>query len=395
MDINRLLEFVQEHKDEDPLKLLLQKDRYPDVDIALAAQQIEGMRQASTKWPTLAACNQIIYPPKLNREQSSSEATAKHKLSIVNSMPHPIDTIADLTGGMGIDTLFLAQTGAVLDYVEQDPALCEIMEHNRQALRKENIICHCGDSIDWLGNCGKHLDLIFIDPARRDRNGRKVAAFEECSPDILTCRELLSKHCNTLMVKASPMIDIDLAVSQLGSVSDVHVVAVRNECKEVLFICNGSDKATTIHCTDIQHDGSIKTFRFTREEESLAQATYCDTVGTYLYEPNAAIMKGGAFKSLCHEWDVAKLSRNTHLYTSLELHKDFPGRIFIVESTIALNKKSISAAIPEKRAHVTVRNYPVDAVTLQKQTGLVEGGDKYVIACTVGVQKTGLLCRPA
>ena len=395
MDIDRLLEFVQKHRDEDPTKLLLQKDRYPDVDIAMAAQLIEGKRQASTKWPTLAACNQIIYPPKLNREQSSSEATAKHKLSVVTSMTHPIVTIADLTGGMGIDTLFLAQTEATTDYVEQDPALCNIMEHNRQMLGKKNITCHCCDSMEWLRNCGKYFSLIFIDPARRDRNGRKVAAFEECSPDILTFRKLLAKHCDTLMVKASPMIDIDLAASQLGNVCDIHVIAVRNECKEVLFICDGSNKMPTIHCTDIRHDGSVNTLQFTREEESLTQATYCDTVGKYLYEPNAAIMKGGAFKSICLKWGLAKLSRNTHLYTSSELHKDFPGRIFVVERTIALNKKSLYAAIPEKRAHVTVRNYPVDAATLQKQTGLVEGGDKHVIACTVGTKKTALLCSPA
>lgn len=396
MNFEALIAFVQEHKDEDPLRLLLQQKRYPGVDLAMVAQQIEGRRQASAKWPTLAGCEGFLYPPRLNREQASSDETAFHKADIINSLygdDHRRLYIADLTGGMGIDSIaFAKMPDTEVDYVECNAELCQLMEHNRSVLGLSNITAHCGDSIEWLRNSKKKYNIIFIDPARRDTHGKKVAAFEDCTPNILEHKELLTEHCDFLMVKASPMMDIDKGIEQLGNVSDVYVVAVKGECKELLFLCGGQREEPLIHCQNIIPGDSIySNDPFTRSQEAQAEAVYCTSVGRYIYEPDASLMKGGPYKLLSDEWGMQKLARNTHLYTSDNFH-DWMGRTFCVLKEVSLNKKAIAALIPDRKAHVITRNYPVAAAELQKQLGLKEGGELYVIATTIGTQKTGLLC---
>lgn len=396
MNFEALIAFVQEHKDEDPLRLLLQQKRYPGVDLAMVAQQIEGRRQASAKWPTLAGCEGFLYPPRLNREQSSSEETAFHKADIINSLygeDHRRLYIADLTGGMGIDSIaFAKMPDTEVDYVECNAELCRLMEHNSSVLGLNNIAVHCGDGIKWLRNSKKKYNVIFIDPARRDTHGKKVAAFEDCAPNILEHKGLLTGHCDFLMVKASPMMDIDKGIEQLGNVSDVYVVAVRNECKELVFVCGDSDLEARIHCTDIiSGDGVYNNEPFTRSQEAQAECVYCKSVGRYIYEPDASLMKGGPYKLLSDEWGMQKLARNTHLYTSDNFH-DWMGRTFCVLKEVSLNKKAIAALIPDRKAHVIVRNYPARAEELQRQLGLKEGGELFVIATTVGTRKTGFIC---
>ena len=216
MDFEKLIEFVREHREEDPLKLLLQQKKYPDVDMALVAQQIEGQRQALAKWPTLASCQYFMYPPRLNREQSSSEEASAYKTDIVERIFGKRQCelrIADLTGGMGIDSIaFAKMSGSTVDYVECNAELCQLMEHNADALGLSNIKVHCGDGIEWLRQSGQKYDIIYIDPARRDTRGKKVAAFEDCTPNVLEHRELLAEFCDHLMIKASPMMDIDKGI---------------------------------------------------------------------------------------------------------------------------------------------------------------------------------------
>ena len=294
---------------------------------------------------------------------------------------------------MGIDSIAFAKMPDVeVDYVERDAELCRLMEHNIDALGLTNIMVQCGDSIEWLRNCGQRYNIIYIDPARRDTHGKKVAAFEECTPNILEHKELLTERCDFLMVKASPMMDIDKGIEQLGNVSDVYVVAVRNECKELVFICGDTNEETKIHCTNIvPSDGIYNDEPFTRTQEAQAECVYCKSVGRYIYEPDASLMKGGPYKLLSEKWGMQKLARNTHLYTSDHLH-EWMGRTFCVLRETQLNKKAIAAAIPDGKAHVIVRNYPAEADDLQKQLGLKEGGELFVLATTVGTKKTGFIC---
>lgn len=379
------IDFVNAHKDEDTARLLLSAARYPSIDMPAAVQQIEGLRTAREKWPGLLACEEFIYPPRLNREQSSSENTARYKVSVISPFTsHPSSfTVADLTGGMGIDTLAFAKVAQHVDYVERDPQLCELMEHNLRALGVYNVTVHCADSMEWLTAAGRY-DLLFVDPARRAAYGRKVAAFEDCMPNILEYAEMLRMHCRLLMVKASPMIDIDLGCRQLGNVNEVHVVGVKGECKEVLFVCGEPQGEPRITCGEVS---------FTRSEEAATEARYVKTMGRYLYEPDAMMMKGGPFKIIAVRYGIEQLGHNTHLYTSEKRLDGFPGRVFEVLQELKLGRKEVAAIIPDGKAHVVTRNYPMEAAALQRQLGLREGGDIFVVATSVGDRKCGFLCK--
>ena len=392
-----ILAFARAHQDDDTARLLLSAARYPDIDMPAAVQQIEGLRAAREKWPSLLECEEFLYPPRLNREQASSEATARYKTTIVGSTGH----VADLTGGMGVDSLAFARVADHVDYVERDGELCSLMEHNCKALGLGNVDVHCADSMEWLAG-QEPYDLLYIDPARRSAAGRKVAAFEDCTPDLLQHLDLLRSKGRRLLIKASPMIDITLALRQLGAVSEVHIVALHGECKEVLFLCEECGGNPTIHCLDLKDPKDLKDlkglkdfkdFTFSSAEEASAEAVYCAAVGRYLYDPHAALRKGGCFRLLSQRYGLPLLAPNTHLYTSPSLLPDFPGRIFEVLQEVPLNRKALKEFLPGGKAHVVVRNFPAEAAVLQKQLGLKEGGDLFVIATTVGRRRTGFLCR--
>ncbi len=374
-----ILTFAREHQDEDTARLLLSAARYPSIDMPAAVQQIEGLRTAREKWPGLLEYENYLYPPRLNREQASSEATAAYKATL-----SPARSVVDLTGGMGIDTLAFARIAEHVDYVERNPMLCALMMHNLEALGIRNVSVHCEDSILWLANQMERYDLVFIDPARRDTHGRKVTAFEDCTPNILEHAELLRAHSRSILIKASPMIDIDLACRQLGDVSKVHIVGMKGECKEVLFLCGSPCDEPELVCNG---------FSFTRNEEAAAEGRYCQDVGRYLYEPDATLMKGGPFKLIGQHYGLELLGRNTHLYTADRRIDGFPGRVFEVLQELKLSRKDVTTAIPEGRVHVVTRNYPVEAAALQKQLGLKEGGEKFVIATTVGARKKAFLAK--
>ena len=389
------LEFALRHVNDDTARLLLSAARYPHIDMPLAVQQIEGRRTAREKWPWLLEYEDFVYPPRLNREQSSSSFTAAHKASLLSDLRSPtsdLTKVADLTGGMGIDALAFSRVAIHVDYVERDLALCRLMENNTKTLGINNISVHCADSLQWLASQGP-FDLLYLDPARRAASGRKVAAFEDCTPDFLSSLPLLLSRGRRLLVKASPMIDIDMAVSQLPSVSDVRVVSLDGECKEVLFLCGLPCDEPQIHCTLL----SSKTSRtgslgFTRRAETAAIPTYAASVGAYLYEPDAAVMKGGPFRLLCQWYGLQKLAPNTHLYTADQLVEGFPGRTFRVLHEVKPSRKAVADALPEGKAHVAVRNYPLSAADLQRQLGLREGGDCFLFATTVGTTKTAFIC---
>lgn len=394
---NSLIDYAVLHRNEDVARLLLSA-RDKSIDMSLVAQQIEGWRTACEKWPTLSVCDRAWYPPRLSREQSSSETTARYKAHLFASRG---SHMADLTGGMGIDSLMAVDAGATVDYVECDATLCKGMEHNLSVLGVEGCNVHCAESMAWIAASRCTYDTIYIDPARRDAHGGRVSAFEQCTPNLLQHLDMLLTHCRELVVKASPMIDLATAQQQLGHhLRAIHIVAVKGECKEVLFVCSASpaDEATTIACVDLRDstphaDFSLcQPFCFTQQEEAAATPLYCQTMGRYLYEPHSALMKGGPFNLIGERYGLAKLARNSHLYTSDRCLTEFPGRTFEVLQTVTLNAKNIRQVLPEGRAHVVSRNYPLSAEALQQQLKLCEGGDLFVIATTIGRQRQGFLC---
>ena len=399
-----VMAFAREHEGEDTARLLLSAGRYPGIDMKAAVQQIEGLRTAREKWPSLVGCAEYLYPPRLNREQSSSEAAALYKSRIISSCapcgltkPTAGLRIADLTGGMGVDTLAFAKVAEHVDYVERDAQLCALMEHNLRALGVDNVTVHCADSLLWLQQFNTHhssFNTIFLDPARRDAAGHKVAAFEDCTPDLLANLALLRGSCQRLLVKASPMIDLALACRQLGGVSEVHVVELRGECKEVLFLLGGdaAEEPQTV-CVNLNNPSIQKTFTFTRSEEAAAEADLCDAVGAWLYEPGAALMKAGPYRLLAQRYGLLMLGPNTHLYTADRRVEGFPGRVLRVVQEVKGGRKELAALLPDGRAHVVTRNYPAEAATLQRQLDLREGGTHFVVGTTVGRRRTLLLCE--
>ena len=202
---------------------------------------------------------------------------------------------------------------------------------------------------------------------------------------------LLRSRCRWLIIKASPMIDLGMAQQQLQEVAEIHIVSIKGECKEVLFVCGPHEGETVIHCI-AKEPGGFYDIDFTRSQERAAEPCYCSMVGQYLYEPDAALMKGGPFNLICQWQGVEKLARNTHLYTSDHLVHPFCGRTFSVLQEIKLDRKAIAATIPNGKAHVVTRNFPMEAAALQRKLGLAEGGDLFVIATSVGSRKTAFLC---
>ena len=394
MDRQRIIEEAVPHRNADVARLLLNGNGTEDM--RLVAQQIEGWRTACEKWPSLARNDAVWYPPRLNREQSSSETAARYKAL---RLLHKGIRLADLTGGMGIDSIAAAEGGATVDYAEQDADLCRGMEYNIGVLGITNCRCHCCDSMAWIATQENTYDIIYIDPARRNKEGQRVAAFEDCTPNLLLHLDTIMHHCHRMVVKASPMIDLATAEQQLARyLTEVHIVAIAGECKEVLFVCDKQPANNVATCC-IDLSGPLTatycdthSFRFSHADEATAQATYCTTAARYLYEPHAALMKGGPFKSLSQRYGIDKLSRNTHLYTADTLIDQWPGRVFEIVQEVQLSAKAIHKLLPNTQAHVVARNYPTAAATLQRQLKLREGGDHFVIATTIGSKKTGLLC---
>ena len=253
-----------------------------------------------------------------------------------------------------------------------------------------------GRRIRFLKETDRHFDLIYIDPARRDDHGRKVSAFENCTPNILDNLDLLLSKADLVLIKSSPMIDITMALSQLRNVVSTTVLSVRNECKEVLFLCStvAVMSSTIYRCVNIRTDGRMDSLSFSREAENTLAIPYSATISRYIYDPNVSLLKSGAFKTVAHIYNVSKLHRNTHLYTSSEMIKDFPGRTFRVIKELRLSAKDIADELPDGKAHVITRNYPLGSQELQKKLRLKEGGDLFVIALTkCDDKKVLLLCQ--
>lgn len=383
------IEFIAQHREEDVRTLALQAGRYPTVDMREAVTQIEGWQHAREKLPEWAAVEGIIYPPKISMEQCSSEKTAKYKAGLIEGK-----MFADLTGGFGIDFSYMARGFGEAFYIERNERLCDIATANFSRLGLDHVKVLNGNSEELFGTL-PHLDWIFVDPARRDSDGRKVVALSDCEPNVVEL-DLLSK-ADMAMIKCSPMLDITMACRQLGSVSSVHIISVNNECKELLIILNsGNFTGITTHCVNILKDGGMQTFSFTQEEEDLASISYCSEVGKYLYEPNASIQKAGCPKSLGAHYHVDKLHPNSHLYTSIEHVHDFPGRTFEIVEVLGFSKADIKRVQALGKANITVRNFPENVQLLRKRLKLSDGGENYIFATTLNDSSKALIvCKKA
>ena len=384
---NATIEFIAQHREEDVRTLALQAGRYPTVEMREAVTQIEGWQHAREKLPEWAAVEGIIYPPKISMEQCSSEKTAKYKAGLIEGK-----MFADLTGGFGIDFSYMARGFGEAFYIERNKNLCDVATANFSRLGLDHVKVLNGNSEELFGTL-PHLDWIFVDPARRDSDGRKVVALSDCEPNVVEL-DLLSK-ADKAMIKCSPMLDITMACRQLKNVSAVHIISVNNECKELLIILNsGNFTGITTHCVNILKDGTTQVFSFTQDEEETACVSYCSEVGKYLYEPNASIQKAGCPKSLGAHYHVDKLHPNSHLYTSIEHVHDFPGRTFEIVEVLGFSKADIKMVQSLGKANITVRNFPENVQLLRKRLKLADGGENYIFATTLNDgSKALIVCK--
>ena len=349
------------------------------------ARQTEGRKIIANKLPSWAENMSILFPVKISLEQCSSEATAIYKAGLVRG-----ESLVDLTGGFGVDCSFLSRNFTSVDYVEQNEELCQIAEHNFAALGL-NIRVNNAESVSFLEDMPS-VDCIYIDPARRDIKGKKTADLSLCSPNLLEIRDTLLEKCNTLLIKLSPMFDISSALEVFPECKQVHVVSVKNECKELLLLVEGGFCGETeVVCVDLDElsrrvddrQGIMKleiTSVASNLKKEKGEIISYSFPKSYLYEPNASIMKAGLFKTVANKYNVQKLHPSTHLYTSEELVPDFPGRSFEIKRVTKVQRKEIQDI---EKANLSTRNFPGNVADLRKKLKLKDGGDTYIFACTL------------
>lgn len=381
----QVIDFVKSHENKDIPELILKGSPFKSISIQQIAQQIKGRQVAKTKFPKLYSIDNILYPPQLNLEQSSSEIAANYKAQFINTN----DSIIDITGGMGIDTLAFAQKSINTTYCEIQSEVFEYAKNNLNAVNS-NIELHKADGIEFLEKSKIKFDCIYVDPARRNIHQKKVFRLDESSPNILEHLNLFQSKSNRILVKASPLIDLKYCLNNLSNISDIHIVAIKNEVKEVLLLIDFSSNQNSPMLKAVNLETDQKNF-----ESYITPSTISPVISkpmAYLYEPNAAIMKSQLFGEISSRFNLSALAKNTHLFTSDKL-KDFPGRSFKIKSVFSPNKKTIKKHLSDLKTNVSCRNYPLKPEQIKAKYKLKDGGDTYCFFSTdFNNQKIVLLC---
>ena len=432
-------DFIRQHQDDDVRQLAFLGSKYPEVDMPFALDQIRGRKMARVKLPRWASLEGIIYPPHISMEQCSSESTALYKAELAarllglpaSSSGTEMKTeneieFVDLTGGFGVDFSYIAaRLGVKSMYVERQAHLCEAAKENFERLGLKNAIVKNGDGIEVLHSFLPKKDdaasaddslgiiydqplsllktklglkLIFIDPARRDDAGNKVVSLKDCTPDVTVLQEEMLSKADYVIIKLSPMLDWHRAISELSHVREVHIISVNNECKELLLVLsarNMGDMEASSADGEVKHAGNLRIYCVND-----AQSFVCDESDMesspvriappvleemqYLYEPNASLMKAGCFSVLSERYDARMLSKNSHLFVSMESIEDFPGRSFRIIAISSFNKKELKRHLSGiTKANIATRNFPLSVAELRKRLKLKDGGETYIFATTL------------
>lgn len=381
--------FIRTHLYANPGELILKAGKFKGLDVKKLAAQIQSRQKALKKLPEWSANETLIFPPALSVEQCSSEATARYKAGIVSGK-----TLIDITGGMGIDCYYMGRSFAETHYFEQQPEVALAAAYNFAQLGASYIHVHAGESMHALQE-GLTADWLYADPARRDANKEKVVRLADCTPDVAGNAALLFHAAPHILIKTSPLLDIDLASRELQKLKEVHVMGYEQECKELLFVLDREmqEQEFKIKIRIIDAAGRpIHQLDFDREEERNALVSYAKPLD-YLYEPHAAVLKAGAFKTLCARYNVQKLAMHSQLYTSEDYVEDFPGRSFKIAAVCKPDIREISQYISDGKANITTRNFPAKPEELRKKWKLKDGGDQYLFATTLADQtKVVIVC---
>lgn len=382
-------EFIREYRERDIRQLALQANRFPDVDMPYALDQIQGWQIARRKLPKWAACDGVIFPPHLSMEQCSSEPTAQYKLNLAMEWTERVGhafSMTDLTGGFGVDFSFTSCAFTAATYVERNEQLCHIVEHNLPLLGLDNATVVCADAVEYLSTVEPQT-MLFLDPARRDEHGAKTVMLADCTPDVVQLLPKLLEKSRFTMLKLSPMLDWHKAVDDLqGTVREVHIVSVGGECKELLLVLSTVvESELKVYCADLSTASDTPSlFVYTPGSSAPVVNSKLKTQNSkFVHEPNASIMKAGCFDELAAAYGVSPVSRNSHLFLSDEPVEGFPGRSFVVERVTTMNKGELrKALVGIEKANIATRNFPLTVAELRKRLKIKDGGDVYIFATT-------------
>lgn len=383
----QIRDFIAAHQNDDTVKLLFAAHRFPEFDMTFVVEQIEARKRLRTKLPEWYANPDLIMSGRIPAEQCSSEQTARFKRSVMGDDVH---SLCDMTGGMGVDFWYMSRGLEYAIYTERQEALCFAARHNFEVLsaaemakdpiaQKTIIEVREGYSTEMPV---PDVDVIYLDPARRSIDGSRIYEIEDCEPNVIAWQDILLQHCRRLIVKVSPMADISRTIARMKYVSDIYVVSVRNECKELLIIQQKDAASVKVHCVDFLPQ---RTVSFDYDLSSIYLQKYEGTteVSRYFYEPDVSIMKAQAFEPLMSRYSVFTLDKDSHYFMSDELIEDFPGRIFEIDEIIEVSSrllKQLKRIVSQ--ANIATRNFPLSPEELKKKTGIRDGGEVYLFGTT-------------
>ncbi|MBC2605726.1 class I SAM-dependent methyltransferase [Pelagicoccus albus] len=382
--------FIADHAKHSPEQLALLAGKYPDLPMPFIAQQVKGRARMRSKLPSWHENPDIVFPQSLSLEQCTSELVARYRSTLLEG-----NTAFDLTGGFGVDGRFLAERFERYFYNERDEELAKVAESNFAVFGlAEKVACSVGDGLEALRAHTGELDLIYVDPARRDQRSFKVSALVSCEPNILETWDEMLGRAKQVAVKTSPGLDLSSVLNDLHSIESIYVISVENDCKELFLKARkGFEGEATIHCVNLRKGGGVDELSFKLSDEKEADGEFAPP-GKYLLEPNASIMKAGGFKSVSKKWGLKALNPRTRLYGADEIVEDFQGRVFEILEDTSIGGKEAKKLFPKKKANVISRNSGMTAEELRKKLGLKEGGELFAIGAAVtGVGRRLYSCR--
>lgn len=381
----KVQKYIDENLESSLSKLALQKNPFPEIDWKLILNQIETKAKASVKLPTWFSSKQIIYPSKISLEQTSSEITAQYKSKLVQGIK-----LLDASGGFGVDDYFFSKKINHVFHCEMNEELSLIVAHNFKILKANNCECIVGNSTEIIEKLNQDLDWIYIDPSRRNERKGKVFMLKDCSPNVPELIDFYFNYSKNILIKTAPLLDISAGIKELKHVKEIHIVAVNNEVKELLWVLENNFKGQT----------SLKAINLAEKNEELfsfnldsPNSSIYSLPEAYLYEPNAAIMKSGGFYEVSSQFQLKKLHQHSHLYTSNQLIA-FPGRIFEIQETVPFSKVHMQSKLENQKLNITIRNFPDTVENIRKKWKIKDGGDLYSFFTTdVQNNKIVVLCK--
>lgn len=377
--------FINASLNKEVAQLAFQKNPFPQIEWVEILNQITAKQKAKYKLPTWFTTPNLLYPSKIAIEQTSSEKTAAYKAQLVAG-----ESLIDLTGGFGVDDFYFCKQVKEVIHCELNSDLSSIVAHNGVQLNLNNLTCIEGDSAIILKDLNRYFDWIYVDPSRRNDSKGKVFMLKDCLPNVPELVDFYFKFTTNLLIKTAPILDLTAGLSELDTVKAIHIVAVDNEVKELLWILEKDYHGPiSLHTCNLKKD---KPEIFSFIQSDLKEIVGYAQPQQYLYEPNAAIMKSGGFDEVAVAFTLSKLHPHSHLYTA-SVVKDFPGRVFKIDGLLKYNKKEMKSVLEGKKANVTTRNFPDTVESLRKKWNIKEGGDLYCFFTTSSTnEKIVLLC---